>query len=164
MIFGARIINDFFVRFHWHDFDSGKSTYRFYKDRYNDNEYDGLIDLLNGALWLSHFHEVNVDLNRQLAACIGRRADELKVSLIDSSVEESEENYESLMTNLSSEFPNCPDVSTDVDTSESNPDDLGGQQNNVRSFDTSAGAVAGAGDGAGPDGSLGEGEKGRSRQ
>ena len=105
-----------------------------------------MVDLLNGALWLSYFNEVNVELNQRLASCIDGRANELKAALDDPSVEKSEENYESLMTNLNSEFPTCPDATTDVIESDRGAEELSGQQGTVKTFDTNSSAVSGVDD------------------
>ena len=49
--FGTRLIYDFFVRFHYHKHDTVKGTYRFYKDNQNTGEYNGVVELINGALY-----------------------------------------------------------------------------------------------------------------
>lgn len=112
----AKIIRDFFINFHWHVHDPAKGTYRFYKDRDNDGEYNGMVDLINASLWLSSFYEYNEELNLKIGQCMFEKAEKLEEALQSSPDNKirNRNNYEALMGNRNSEFPNCPDNQGEV--------------------------------------------------
>jgi len=108
--FGTRILYDFFVRFHFHKHDSAKGTYRYYKDNQNTGEYNGAVELINGALWLIEFHKVNAEMNEKIGACLKEKAEQLNQSLSAGDNEGvDEENYKNMVGNLSADFPSCPE-------------------------------------------------------
>ncbi len=106
----ARIVRDFFINFHWHLHDPGKGTFRFYRDRDNDGEYNGIVDLINASYWLSSFYDHNQVLNRKISQCMYGKAEELKIVLGSKKGTQirNRNNYEALMGNKNSEFPSCP--------------------------------------------------------
>ena len=112
----ARIMRDFFINFHWHPYDPAKGTYRFYKDRDNDGEYNGMVDLINASLWLSSFYEHNQELNLKISQCMFERADKLEGFLQSTSKNKikNRNNYEALLGNRDTEFPSCPENQGEV--------------------------------------------------
>ncbi len=107
--FGSRILFDFFVRFHFHDYDFSKKTYRFYQDMQNIGEYNGVIELINGALWLIEFHKINAEMNEKIGECLKARAESLSSNLQGEGDQLSSAQYQNVVGNLGVEFPNCPE-------------------------------------------------------
>lgn len=129
--FGTRILYDFFVRFHFHKHDTGKGTYRFYKDNQNNGEYNGVVELINGALWLIEFHKLNAEVNEKIGTCLAGKAQQLSQSLESGGNSLDGDGYKEMVGNLSADFPNCPEGQENQGSGGGNTSDAGSGASNI---------------------------------
>ena len=66
-----------FISMHYHKYDMGKGTYRFFRDNRNTGEYNTVMDTINAAVWLSEFHLKFGELNQQISSCLMEKANEM---------------------------------------------------------------------------------------
>ena len=90
---------------HYHKYDVGKGTYRFFRDNRNTGEYNTVMDTINAAVWLSEFHLKFGELNQQISSCLMDKANQMDSELTAGNKNFSNDEFRKLLGREPLTFP-----------------------------------------------------------